>query len=506
MAYNDPKREINYDITEVHGDSDIISNEKVETKKKSWRNKLFGESIKYKTKEEKTFVRKLDFWLISWTFIAYLIKSIDQANVSNAYVSGMQEELNFKGHQYNLLESFFKIGYSIALVPSQIMLNKIQPAYWLSSCELIWGILTALCAVPKNNPNGLYAIRFFMGIFESSSWPGIIIILGNYYNKEELALRIGLFQTSSYVGAMFTGFMQSSIHTTLNGKQGLSGWRWMFIINGLMTIVVAVSGFFIVPDTPENGGAKYWMNDDDRRIALERMERAGRKTKRNMTLKTFISTFTDWKTWSFVLIFAVKGWTIAPNYFNLYLKSLKNSDGSKTYTISQLNTIPIGGNALQIISLILFTKLASIFGHSLEFIIFQGLLAFFANVSLAVWPSSRSYQHACFFIMQFTEAIGPFQLTYMAEVFSDSPEKRAICTGITVVFVYANVAWQTIYLWPANEAPRYKYAYKVSSAYIAISIIGTIFYYYYVYKPAVERNENLQRKREEEENLGTLTD
>ncbi|KAG7729419.1 hypothetical protein KL933_001645 [Ogataea haglerorum] len=95
--------------------------------------------------EESKFVRKLDLYLLTWGCIAYLIKSIDQSNYSNAYVGGMKEDLNIVGNEYNWISTYFNIGYAVGLIPSQISMTRLSTPYWLSSCEFIWGILTLLC-------------------------------------------------------------------------------------------------------------------------------------------------------------------------------------------------------------------------------------------------------------------------------------------------------------------------------------------------------------------------
>lgn len=112
--------------------------------------------------------------------------------------------------------------------------------------------LEALMAVPKS-VQGMYALRFFIGAFEASSYPGIISILCSWYTPTELATRIAIFGTS-YPGAnIFVSFMQAALNKTMDGKAGLEGWQWLFVINGLMTIVVASAGFFLV--RPPRGSA-----------------------------------------------------------------------------------------------------------------------------------------------------------------------------------------------------------------------------------------------------------
>jgi ACS family pantothenate transporter-like MFS transporter len=479
-------------------DYSITSLKEEEKKISIWR-KIFP-APPPKSPREKKFLYKLDFWLLLWTSLAYFMKSIDQSNISNAYVSGMKEELNFQGRQYNLLDTFFKTGYALFLVPSQVMINKVKPNYWLGFSETIWGILTCLCAIAKK-PEDLYPIRFFIGAFESSSWPGIIVLLMNYYTKEELAFRIGVFQASYYGGNMFAGFLQASIHKTLDGKLGRSGWRWMFIINGVMTIVVALCLPLALPDTPENGGSKVWMNEEDKKISIERMQKVGRNTKRGITFKDFWSVLIDWRLWLFLAAYCFKAYCSAFNYFNLFLKSLVNSDGTKTWSIEQLNLIPIGGNAISFCAVIGWAKLADLTQKPLYVIIFLLFTDFFAVIVLSIWPSSLGLKYAAFFMIPISDAVTSLLISLLAEVYSFSPGKRSIVTGIAVVLVYANNAWLPLLLWPANEAPQFKYGYKFSIGFITISFLSSIGYYHLVYKPSIARNLAEAKVRDQEEAL-----
>jgi sugar phosphate permease len=177
-------------------------------------------------RKEKRFVRKLDWILVTWAFFAYLLKMIDGTNYKTAYASGMKEELNMTGNELNFLDIYYRIGYAIFLLPCQIILTKVRPNWWLPSMEMAWGLMTALMAA-AHDVRMMYALRFFIGVFEASSYPGIISILCNWYTPREVGARIVIFSASYPVSAMFVSAMQASLSKTLDGRSGLSGWRWL---------------------------------------------------------------------------------------------------------------------------------------------------------------------------------------------------------------------------------------------------------------------------------------
>ncbi|KAG7748744.1 hypothetical protein KL912_001806 [Ogataea haglerorum] len=423
--------------------------------------------------EESKFVRKLDLYLLTWGCIAYLIKSIDQSNYSNAFVGGMKEDLNIVGNEYNWISTFFNIGYAVGLIPSQISMTRLSTPYWLSSCEFIWGILTLL------------------------AWPGMMTIFYNYYTQKELVTRAALFTGSYYAGSMFTGFMQAAMYKTLNGHGGLAGWKWLFMINGLMTVAIASFGFYIVPDSPQNGGAK-WMTADDLAIANERMFSIGRETKRQLNMKRVLKIPLDYRVWLFLLAYVPAVWTTSVAYFNLWLKSLKTDDGSSRYSVEELKLIPIAGSAVQLITIVTLSKLADFANARLIVLVAENIIQLVGSIILATRPKSIGINYFNYFLLFAQGANTPILISFLPEIWATAPDLRAIITGVTVAMVYANNAWLPLFLWPANEAPEYKYGYKVTCGLTGASSVGIVLFYFLAYKRSIRK---LESKIDSEETL-----
>ncbi|ODV64069.1 putative pantothenate transporter [Ascoidea rubescens DSM 1968] len=443
--------------------------------------------------QERKFIAKLDLILITWGCISYCIKSIDQSNYQNAYVSGMKEDLNMQGKDYNWLGTYYTIGYAIMLIPSQIILSKIKATYWLPGCELVWGVLTGLCAIPKSI-NIMFALRFLIGVTEASSWPGMITVFMNWYTPTEFATRAAVFGAAGCVGSMFIGFMQASIYTTMNGIGGLPGWRWLFVINAIMTVVTAITGFLLIPDTPENSKKNKWFKPEDLEIAKKRMIRNGRVTSKEMKLKSIYKTYLDWKFWVFALAYVPWAWTLLSfAYFNLWLESLTNDDGTPMYTTSEINMIPVGGYGISAVTMIFYSRFADLSGRKFGVLIIQELTSVVGCSILSFWPKSIGLKYFGFFILFSVQATGPIIMLLLAEVYARDTQKRAIITGSIVVLTYANNAWMPLFIWPADEAPIYHYGYKVAIGFACSSLVGiwSLFLVYVQYVP--QSKEDLNR-------------
>lgn len=124
-----------------------------------------------KHSKERSFLFKLDFFLLSSVMLGYFIKTLNQNNISNAYVNGMKEHYHMTGNDYNLLNTLWTVGYIIGQVSSNLILHRISAPYYLASLEITWAFLTVLLILPKSL-SGLYSLRFLIGLTEAGYFPG----------------------------------------------------------------------------------------------------------------------------------------------------------------------------------------------------------------------------------------------------------------------------------------------------------------------------------------------
>ncbi|RFU75344.1 mfs pantothenate transporter [Trichoderma arundinaceum] len=301
---------------------------------------------------ERTLIRKIDFFILTFCCLSYFINYLDRSNLSNAYVSGMKEDLGFVGNQLNEINTCFTVGYVLGQVPSNLSLYYVKPRFWFPSMMLIWGGLTMVTA-SVHNPQSIMAIRFFQGMCEASTFVGTHYILGAWYTERELGKRSGIFTSSGLAGTMIGGFIQTGIHQSLNGRGGLAGWRWLFIIDGLLTIPVALYGIFFFPDTPRNTTA-FYLSDDEKRLAVARVPVIEEHSP--ITLRFLKKVLTSWYWWGFVMLWVIAGETESFSSNSLLALYLKSHPTTK-YTVSQLNNYPTGVPAVGIVSTLFWATL-----------------------------------------------------------------------------------------------------------------------------------------------------
>lgn len=244
----------------------------------------------------------MDVFLITILCLGYFIKNLDQTNISNAYVSGMKEDLQMNSNQLNMIDVAWTSGYVIGQLPSQFILAKVRPSIWIPSCELVWTMLT-FCLAAATSSNHVIAIRFFVGLAESIFYPAAHFLIGSWYKPSELGKRACIFHASSAIAGMFSGYLQSAVYTGLNGTLGKTGWQWLFIMDGVISLPICAAGFFMIPDLPENTRA-FYLSESDVLLAQKRMADVGRAPRRKLGWSILKRVFQRWHVWYVLTVLA----------------------------------------------------------------------------------------------------------------------------------------------------------------------------------------------------------
>ncbi|KAF7563921.1 hypothetical protein G7046_g184 [Stylonectria norvegica] len=403
-----------------------------------------------KSPEERKFLFKLDAVILTFASLGYFIKNLDQININNAFVSGMKEDLGMYGNELNIMQTLWTIGYVLGEVPSNMMLTRIRPSIWIPACEVTWAVLT-ICISKCTKVEQVYALRFFIGLAESAFYPGMQYIIGSWYRKDELAKRSCIFHASGSIGAMFSGYLMASVYH-LDGQGGFKGWQWLFIIDAIISLPIAVAGFFFFPDVPEITRA-FFLTKDDIVMAKKRMELEGRANRSPYNLKKFKKIFSSWHIYVLPILYIFfnngSGGLSQPG-FQLWLKGSGHS-------ISQINTIPTITNAVTVITTLIYAWTSdTIFkGERWPPIVFSGLLNIVVYSSLAAWNIPDGWKWACFILMGFGGGISGLTFAWAHEICKDDNEERALVVGTMNEMAYVFQAWLPLLIWKTTEAPRY---------------------------------------------------
>ncbi|TDZ49762.1 putative transporter [Colletotrichum trifolii] len=198
----------------------------------------------------------------------YLISHLDRANIGNAKIEGLAEDVKLDGVQWNI---------ALSLVPSNVLLKKFKrPSVYLGTLVTIWGVIMTLHGVVKNFA-GLLVVRLVLGVFEAGFYPGAVFLCTFWYMPQQLAARIACFYCTSALSGAFSGLLAAAI-AQMDGVGGYEGWRWIFILEGIFTVMLGVATFFLLIDSPASSSE--WLTEDEIRfLELQRFIKQGGRFK-----------------------------------------------------------------------------------------------------------------------------------------------------------------------------------------------------------------------------------
>lgn len=303
---------------------------------------------KFPNVDARKVVMKLDMWIVPIATALYLMAFIDRGNIGNANIEGLSEDLKLVGNQYNIALTVFFIPYSALEVPSNMLLKRMTPKIWLPVIMILWGIVMTMMGLVKNYGQ-LVATRVLLGVFEAGLYPGIAFYLTTFYRRGEMQFRQSIFTSASAVAGAFSGLLAWAI-AKMDGVGNLAGWRWIFILEGIVTVLVACVSFFLLANSPETA---HYLTPEERAFVAYRLQHDNNSTFKHQTVAVheeskaismvFVKqVFTDPQLYFHIMMFMG---IVCPLYgISLFLPTIVKSMGYSSAK-AQLMTVPIYGVA-----------------------------------------------------------------------------------------------------------------------------------------------------------------
>ncbi|KZT13065.1 MFS general substrate transporter [Laetiporus sulphureus 93-53] len=437
---------------------------------------------------ERRLLLKLDLRMFILVII-YILNYIDRNNASAARLKGLESDLHLQGQQFATLLSILYVGYIVMQVPSNMILNLIgKPSLQLPICMMIWGALSILTGITHSFVGALLT-RFFLGFVEAAFFPGALFLLSKWYKRSELGARTAILYGGNIISNAFGSLIASGILDTMQGKLGRAAWRWLFYIEGSLTIFFAICAVFILPDFPATERGK-WLSPLERRLALRRMEEdAGvgdeYETEDGRHSSGLWLAMTDWKVWW--MAFAMLSQVVALS-FNAYFPTLSATMGFDT-TVTLLLCAPpfILACILAYLNSRHSDKTGERFWHmSISWAL--GIVGFI--ISICTMDVAARYVSLFLMAQQYAGFVVLY--TWVSNSFPRPPSKRAVAVAFVNAFSQlGNVAGS--YVWPSSWGPTYRYSYA-----ICIATSGCAILMCYIFKLHLE-SLNRQMAKEEEE-------
>lgn len=226
--------------------------------------------------------------IIPFLFICYIFCFIDRVNVGFAILQ-MKGDLGFSEAVYGLGAGIFFIGYFIFEIPSNLLLEKIGPRIWIGRIMVTWGVVSSMTML-VGSPESFYFCRFLLGVMEAGFFPGIILYLTYWYPASKRAHTTALFMTAIPVSGIIGGIVSGWVLHYFSGIYGLSGWQWLFLLEGVPVVLLGIATFFYLDDGIDSAG---WLTQKEKDFLRKEIE-LDEKNKSRHSLKDGLLDFRVW--------------------------------------------------------------------------------------------------------------------------------------------------------------------------------------------------------------------
>ncbi|KAG8525277.1 uncharacterized protein KY384_008921 [Bacidia gigantensis] len=305
-----------------------------------------GLSDAERAKIDRRLLWKLDLRLIPWLALLYLISFLDRTNIGNARLDGLEKALHITGGQYNATLSIFFVSYALFEPLTNILLKKLRPSVFIPCIMMLWGVTMVTMGL-THNFQGMMAARWWLGFAEAGLFPGINYYLSCWYKRSEFGVRAAIFFSAAAVSGSFGGLLAAAIGL-MDGIGGKGGWAWIFILEGLATVLIGIASFWMVFDFPDEAT---FLSVDDRRRVIRRLKEDKQSSAEHESFKMeyFWASVKDWKTWLYAVIYMGCD---GPLYaFSLFLPSIIQGLGYKSTRAQLLSVPPYAAAAVLTISI-----------------------------------------------------------------------------------------------------------------------------------------------------------
>ncbi|EMD86532.1 hypothetical protein COCC4DRAFT_167009 [Bipolaris maydis ATCC 48331] len=398
--------------------------------------------------EEKKLIRKVDWRLLPILGALYSIALIDRTNISNARVAGMGQDLRLDiGERYTIVLVMFFPTYFFLELPSNIVLRKVGSANWLSFIAVSWGAVMIGQAFVKSWIS-LTICRVLLGAFEAGFFPGCVYLITCWYRRYETQKRLGLFYLFSVgIGGLASilayGLMQ------MEGLSGVRGWQWIFIIEGIITVTVAVAAWFIIVDFPDKAEKKGFLSSAEAAVIMQRIEDdRGDSVDDPLTWAKLGLHIRDVKLWGYATLFMS---TTMPAYaFSYFLPVILLGMG---YSAGQANALAAPPSLAAMIGAFAFAWLGDKYRVRAPIIAAQSIITIVGLMIVAYAENNGARYFGTFLGVCGCQGNVPAILAYQSNNIRGQ-SKRSVGSALQIGFgAIGGIIASTVFT--QKEAPRY---------------------------------------------------
>ncbi|ODQ82552.1 hypothetical protein BABINDRAFT_159116 [Babjeviella inositovora NRRL Y-12698] len=415
---------------------------------------------------EKRVRRRIDLRILPMLVLIYILNYLDRNNIATARLAGLEEDLNMTSVQYQTTVSILFVGYILMQIPANMFLTKVgRPRIFIPCIMISWGVIST-CVGAVQSYGGLIAIRFLLGWVEAGFFGCSLYFLSCWYTRKELALRTSILYSGSLISGAFAGLIGAGIINGMDGARGLSAWRWLFIIEGAITVFVVPFAFLILPDMPSN--TKFLSQQEKDIVMWKLCREVGTNdwvSAEEQSFKTgFMLAVKDVKVWMItgILSFLVAACGVT-NFFPSVVATLK---------FGRIETLCLTAPPylICVIATFVWAIHADRTGERFWHVVAPLCMALASFIiSAATMNTAARYFAMCIMVPSLYCAFTVI-LSWMSNCVARPPMKRAVSLALMNCLSNSTSIWNA-YLYPASDAPQYLVAFCCNCGFIIAAIV-----------------------------------
>ncbi|CAF9919872.1 hypothetical protein IMSHALPRED_004745 [Imshaugia aleurites] len=405
-------------------------------------------------------LRKIDLHIMPMMCIVYGLSHLDKTTLSYASIMGLETDLNLTKSNYQWLGSIFYIGYLGFEYPTSRLLQRLPLAKYSAFNIILWG-LTLSCTAATSNFAGIASVRLLLGMFEAAVTPGFVLFTSQWYTKKEQGLRTGIWCSFNGFANVLGGLVAYGVAQGPFGRSvALAGWKIVFLVWGLITMVMGIIFLLVMPDSPLK---TRFLRGSEGRLVIERtrhnQQGIGNKHFKMYQVK---EAFADPQTWAFVM-FALL-WDIPNGGISTFFSQLIVSFGF-TAEQSLLYSCPAG--VIAAIAILLSGYFGDRFGQRILISSFGLLVSIVGMVLIVALPLTyKGGRLAGYYMVQVSTVSLVALLSLIASNVAGHTKKTTVAALFLIAYCAGNIIGPQIF--NARESPRFR------SAEITILVCWTV--------------------------------
>jgi MFS family permease len=307
-----------------------------DTKQRGWR-RVFLTDQTAESSEEAVLTR-VGLRLLPFLFLLYVVNILDRVNVGFAKLQ-MLPALGLDGDRgdavFALGAGIFYIGYLVFEVPSNLILQRVGARTWIARIMVSWGVISAAMMFVRE-PWGFYALRFLLGVAEAGFFPGIILYLSHWFPTRQRARATAFFMIASPVAGVIGNPLSGWLLQYLDKVGGLAGWQWLFLVEGLPSVLLGIGVWFYLDDRPEQAA---WLTPGEQDWLADRLRHEARRRELSHGLSR-LSALAHPRVWLLIALYFTPA--VGTNALGFYAPTIIQDEfsGRSAFVVGVLAALP----------------------------------------------------------------------------------------------------------------------------------------------------------------------